>query len=39
MSRDPAIANDAEYGLSVGIVTRGRSKIDYFITHIQAGMA
>ncbi len=28
-----------EYGLSAGIVTRDRSKIDHFITNIQAGMA
>jgi aldehyde dehydrogenase (NAD+) len=34
-----AIANDADYGLSAGIVTKDRSKIDHFVDNIQAGMA
>ena len=34
-----AVANDADYGLSAGIVSQDRSKIDHFLDNIQAGMA
>lgn len=34
-----AVANDADYGLSAGIVSKDRSKIDHFLDNIQAGMA
>jgi hypothetical protein len=34
-----AVANDADYGLSAGIVSNDRSKIDHFVANIQAGMA
>ncbi len=33
------VANDADYGLSAGIVSKDRSKIDHFLDNIQAGMA
>jgi acyl-CoA reductase-like NAD-dependent aldehyde dehydrogenase len=33
-----AVANDADYGLSAGIVSNDRSKIDHFVANIQAGM-
>ncbi len=33
------VANDADYGLSAGIVSKDRSKIDHFLGNIQAGMA
>ena len=33
------VANDADYGLSAGIVSKDRSKIDHFLANIQAGMA
>ncbi|MDE0419001.1 MAG: aldehyde dehydrogenase family protein [bacterium] len=34
-----AVANDTDFGLSAGIVTKNRARIDHFLASVQAGMA